>query len=87
MELAERIGGRSRTVRVLSAVVRAMDLVAREPPTVDVGLVALTAALRLGKGTPLAIFAAGRAAGWIAHALEQKAAGHLLRPRARYVGP
>jgi citrate synthase len=33
------------------------------------------------------MFAVGRSAGWIAHALEQRAAGFLLRPRARYVGP
>ncbi|NTX05427.1 hypothetical protein HUA75_27065 [Myxococcus sp. CA040A] len=27
----------------------------------------------------------GRAAGWVAHILEQREQGHLLRPRARYV--
>lgn len=63
-----------------------MDLVVREKPTSDVGLVALASALGLDSGAPLAIFAAGRIAGWIAHALEQRAAGYLLRPRARYVG-
>jgi citrate synthase len=63
-----------------------MSLAAREKPTVDVGLVALAAALGLPRGAPLAIFACGRLAGWIAHALEQHEAGYLLRPRARYVG-
>ena len=37
--------------------------------------------------TRSAAVAVGRAAGWVAHALEQVETGHLLRPRARYVGP
>ena len=86
LEVAARIGGRSRGVRILVSVVNAMELVARERPTIDVGLVALSAALGLPRGAPLAIFASGRVAGWIAHALEERAAGFILRPRARYVG-
>lgn len=86
LEVAGRIGGKSRGVRVLVSVVNAMELVARERPTVDAGLVALTAALGLPRGAPLAMFACGRVAGWIAHALEQRAAGFILRPRARYIG-
>jgi citrate synthase len=87
LEVAQRIGAKSRGVRILTSVVNAMELVARERPTVDVGLVALSAALGLPRGAPLAIFACGRVAGWIAHALEQRAAGFILRPRARYIGP
>lgn len=86
VELAERLGPKSKGVRILSALVSTMDLATRERPTSDVGLVALSSALGLGAGAPLAIFAVGRLAGWIAHALEQRAAGYLLRPRARYVG-
>jgi citrate synthase len=86
LELAQRVGGKTRGVRILVSVVNAMELVARERPTLDVGLVALSAALGLPRGAPLAIFACGRVAGWIAHALEQRAAGFILRPRARYVG-
>jgi citrate synthase len=62
-----------------------MALAGAPAATVDVGLVAVAAALGLGPGAPVAMFAAGRAAGWIAHALEQREAGFLLRPRARYV--
>ena len=33
-----------------------------------------------------AAFAVGRAAGWVAHVLEQREQGDVVRPRARYVG-
>ena len=33
------------------------------------------------------VFAVGRVTGWIAHAREQVAAGRLIRPQSRYVGP
>jgi citrate synthase len=87
LEVAQRTGAKTRGVRILVSVVNAMDLVARERPTLDVGLVAVSAALGLPRGAPLAIFACARVAGWIAHALEQRSAGFVLRPRARYVGP
>lgn len=86
MRTARAISERDRAVRVLVSVSNAMHLVARAKPTLDVGLVALSSALGLPRGSPLAIFACGRLAGWIAHALEQREVGHLLRPRARYIG-
>ncbi|MHC5022173.1 MAG: citrate/2-methylcitrate synthase [Planctomycetota bacterium] len=55
-------------------------------PTLDVGLVALRAALGLPRGSAAGLFAVGRMAGWVAHILEQRHTGVLLRPRARYVG-
>jgi citrate synthase len=82
LETAQRLSSKARTVRVLVSVTNAMHLVARERPTVDVGLTALAGALSLPRGAPLAIFACGRLAGWIAHVIEQRSAGHLVRPRA-----
>lgn len=81
---AEALAPTARTVRAARAFVDSVALAGYEPPTVDVGLVALAAALRLPAGSALAIFAIGRMAGWIAHALEQRRAGFVLRPRARY---
>ncbi len=56
-------------------------------PSIDFALVALQRTARLPPDSAFAIFALGRSAGWIAHALEAAAEGRLIRPRARYVGP
>jgi len=56
-------------------------------PTIDVALIALEQSCRLPLGAALAIFAIGRSVGWIAHALEQRSDGRLIRPRATYAGP
>ncbi|MEP7292171.1 MAG: citrate synthase family protein [Chloroflexota bacterium] len=53
---------------------------------VDFALVALARAAQLPPDAPLALFALGRTAGWIGHAIEQYASGALIRPRARYTG-
>jgi citrate synthase len=42
--------------------------------------------LSLPDDAPFLIFASGRMAGWIAHALEQRASARPIRPRANYVG-
>ena len=54
---------------------------------VDGALAALAHTLGLSQEAAFAIFALGRTAGWIAHAIEQTETGALIRPRARYVGP
>ena len=64
-----------------------MDTIRGKQPNVDFALVSLRRALRLKAGSALALFAIGRTAGWIAHALEQQAEEKLIRRRARYVGP
>lgn len=56
-------------------------------PNVDLGLVALRRHLALPLGAAFGLFALGRTAGWIAHALEQRADPNLIRPRAVYTGP
>jgi citrate synthase len=43
----------------------------------------------LGFDVPLftPTFAVGRVSGWIAHAIEQRATGRLIRPKSEYIGP
>jgi citrate synthase len=72
---------------IANAVIGAMERANKPPPNVDSAAVALRAALGMPAGAVAGLFAVGRSAGWIAHALEQVATGHLLRPRARYKGP
>jgi citrate synthase len=87
LSAAEALAPRSTGVRTLAALVEAMRELGHQGPSVDAALVAVAAALRLPPGSAVGLFALGRSAGWIAHALEQRTAGYLLRPRARYVGP
>ncbi|WP_029041520.1 citrate/2-methylcitrate synthase [Cucumibacter marinus] len=56
-------------------------------PTVDVALVGVERALDLPAGSAFDIFLLGRSVGWLAHAIEQRLTGSLIRPRSRYVGP
>ncbi|MDE2364258.1 MAG: citrate synthase [Hyphomicrobiales bacterium] len=70
-------------------IARALDVAADEvgrPPNIDIMLAALTRQLALPDDAPLRLFAAGRMAGWLAHAMEQGRSGRLIRPRARYIG-
>jgi citrate synthase len=47
----------------------------------------LLEALAIPRTAFTAVFAVGRIAGWVAHALEQARDGRLIRPLSRYVGP
>jgi citrate synthase len=87
LALAEGLHSEAPGLAVARALVRAMERAGRPPVNVDGAAVALRAALGLPRGAVAGIFAVGRTAGWVAHALEQYASGQLLRPRARYRGP
>jgi citrate synthase len=86
LDLTSAFGRSTPRLETLRAIVRTMHDLGQEPPTLDAGLVAIAAALGLPQGSAIALFAIGRTAGWIAHMIEQRQSGQLLRPRARYVG-
>ena len=54
-------------------------------PSIDVALVMMERAYGLPMGAAFTLFAIGRTAGWLAHAIEQRSQATLIRPRARYV--
>lgn len=55
-------------------------------PNIDTALAALSHFHGLPDEAAFTIFATGRLAGWIAHAIEQVQSGEVIRPRARYRG-
>lgn len=55
-------------------------------PNLFAALVIMARALGLPAGTAALINTVGRTAGWVAHAVEQRLAGAMLRPRAQYMG-
>jgi citrate synthase len=83
--LGERYG-KSAEYRFITEFAHAAAGSTGEHPNLDFGLAAAARVLKLPPGSPLMLFAIGRSVGWIGHAIEQYATGHLIRPRAKYVG-
>ncbi|WP_034386236.1 citrate synthase family protein [Deinococcus sp. YIM 77859] len=57
-----------------------------EAPNIDLALAALVWVLGRGAEDTVTLFALGRTPGWLAHAIEARTSGRMIRPRARYVG-
>jgi len=70
----------------LRRAIAAAEEIAGEDANIDMALAALTVELELADDAPFLIFASGRMAGWIAHAIEQCASKVTIRPRANYIG-
>ena len=87
LDLVQEAHAGSAALARARALADAVEAAAGERPNVDYALTVLARVLGLPAGAPLTIFALGRTIGWIAHAIEQYAAGALIRPRARYIGP
>lgn len=86
LRIAAGLGPAEGDAAVSGLVALAREQLGQEP-TLDFGLAALARRLRLPAGSAFCLFALGRSAGWIAHALETRADSRLIRPRSRYVGP
>jgi citrate synthase len=53
-------------------------------PRLETSLVLLCIALQMPAGTAAGLYTLGRIAGWVAHVAEQRLAGFLIRPRAKF---
>ncbi len=78
--LAERLA-------VAEAVLAAAERRRLPAPNVDFALATLASMAGMIAGAGEAIFVIARAAGWLAHALEEYERGIPIRPRATYTGP
>jgi citrate synthase len=76
----------SAEYRFVAEFARVAGALTGEHPNLDFSLAAVCRVAGLPAGAALTLFAIGRTAGWIGHALEQYATGQLIRPRAKYVG-
>jgi citrate synthase len=77
----------ARVQRAARAVLEVVASRGGPSPNVDFAMAVLTESAGMAPDAGEAVFAVARAAGWIAHAIEEY--GHPLRyrPRARYTGP
>ena len=70
----------------LRRALRSAETASGEAGNIDLALAALALELGLPEDAAFLIFASGRMAGWIAHAIEQSVSGRTIRPRANYIG-
>ena len=87
IEILRRAAPESERLAVAEAVLAEARRRALPEPNVDFALAAFTTVAGLTLGAGEAIFAVARAAGWVAHALEEYARNTPIRPRGIYTGP
>ncbi len=87
LEIARNRAQQTRQTRAIFQFVDDMQSGNGLFPRQEFALVVLARAMGLPRQAPAALFALGRLAGWVAHVQEQRAAGILLRPRAKFIAP
>jgi citrate synthase len=83
IDIVRGLGGRQAVVAPLHA---ALDMAAHHGclPSLEIGLTMLSIVMGLPHRSAYALFIIARCAGWIAHIVEQRESGALIRPRADY---
>ena len=83
--LEDRFPG-SKDLHLAREIIETTHRLVSDRYNIDVTLTALVRVLNMPEGSGMALFALGRTAGWIGHAIEQYERDQLIRPRAKYVG-
>ena len=85
LALARAYPGQTRGLRAIFRFIDAVGVRTGLLPRQELAVVVLARAMALPRKASAALFALGRLAGWVAHVQEQRTAGNLLRPRAKFV--
>jgi len=93
-EALREITGRNERIRFAADFERrALEAFARQKPgrplrpNLELNAALLLDACGIPEEAFTPTFAIARVAGWLAHAMEQKQTGRMIRPKSRYIGP
>jgi citrate synthase len=87
--MGPKVGSLAFAERLEAAVAAAIERVKPGrtlPPNVEIMAALLLDAVGFPRNAFTLVFAVGRSAGWLAHAMEQQKTGRMIRPTSAYVG-
>jgi citrate synthase len=85
--LAGRLAFATRLERAVATAIERVTPGRKLPPNVEIMAALLLDAVGIPREGFTPVFAIGRCAGWLAHAMEQQKTGRMIRPTSAYVGP
>ncbi len=83
----EKYFSSSKEFEIYKSLLDKLKSLKKQDPTIDFVLLTLAKVLKTNSEFALFLFAYGRIAGWIGHAIEEYKRNKLIRPRAKYIGP
>ena len=86
IEIAQSAGSANIGVRHMVQALTRIEQEFDARPSVECGMVFLARALGVPDQSAGGLYALGRCAGWMAHVMEQRLAGFMIRPRAKFGG-
>ena len=87
LDIAREAGRERKMTRNMLLALEDIEKQFKARPSIETGLVVICRALGLPDYTAGGLFALSRSAGWVAHILEQRLAGFMIRPRAKFTSP